>query len=406
MTDEPAPVRVAGVAAREGGIAALVVIASATVVAWVVGISQGLELGTTGLLRLASFYLATFHRATVEFQVEPLPATTAEVAVTGSFLLGSILAVGVLWRAGRRSAAAAEAGPRPRTAPALLAAACYVIVCGSVIVWGGSGQLVTGWTGIGIEALPALLWMVAVAVPSAVAGALWGSDMPPSTRWVLRGAGRVTAWALIGSFVAMLLVAAIDPSYSRVYFAGVRGARTTMGVSKALHNVLLLPNEASWAVTAATGGCLGVRGSIDADLVCTGRLASGVGSDDLASLPTDPEAVVPEGSAGPPLVLLFFVLALPVAGIAGGRLGARDAPGPRAALRRGVAVGALAGIGLGAVAWFSGFAVRVAATGLDVLQGFGVRVGPVPWSTVLITSAWAVLWAVVGAASRRLKAPG
>jgi hypothetical protein len=212
------------------------------------------------------------------------------------------------------------------------------------------------------------------------------------------------ALSLGGLFVAGVVqpdgpAALLTPSTARYVRAVFE--RPAPGLLFLGHHVAVAPNEAIWALVPAMGGCVSVRGSVRADLVCYRRFPTDV---EAAPVPMPGgRLLLPIGGAsfGPaPAPYLAFLLVPAVATVLGGR---------RAAARGGtVGVGA-AGMGAAAGVVFAALVAVVAAlSSVTVAYGAAfaenatagrVVLGPVVWSATLLALAWGAVGGAIGAAT-------
>jgi hypothetical protein len=208
-----------------------------------------------------------------------------------------------------------------------------------------------------------------------------------------------------GLFVAGVVqpdgpAALLTPSTAR-YFSAVFD-RPAVGLVALGHHLAVAPNEAVWALVPAMGGCVGVRGSVETDLLCYGRFPVTVESVDQPV--SGGESVpIPIGGATfdtAPVGYFLFLLVPAVATVLGGRLAARRV-GKRG--RAAAGVGASAGVVFAALVW-----VAAALSSLTVGYGaaFGessragwVAVGPDVVRGALLALAWGVAGGAIGALS-------
>jgi hypothetical protein len=193
--------------------------------------------------------------------------------------------------------------------------------------------------------------------------------------------------------------ALLTPSTAR-YFSAVFD-RPGVGLVTLGHHLAVAPNEAVWALVPAMGGCVGVRGSVETDLLCYGRFPVAVESVDQPV--SGGESVpVPIGGATfetAPAGYLLFLLVPAVATVLGGRLAARRLaaggwPAAAAGASAGVAFAALVGVAAALSSLTIGYG---AAFGAGTRAGW-VAVGPdVVWG-MLLALAWGVAGGAIGGA--------
>lgn len=400
------PRSVAGVGVALGAGVFAVVSALCFVISWLTAWSLGASLGSDDLRRLTAIQVALFHRSGVRFQAEPLPDASLDLVLTGAEMLGTVAVVWLAFKAGSMLVSRSGMSAAPllqRASVGSIVGLVYGSLCAVATLLASGFPLPLGSGSVGVVWGPGIVWPFILGVLGSTAGAVAvradgsSADGDGRGRGLDRIAGgwRMTSWALLGSFVAMLVVAGLDPSYSRVYFAGVRMARSDRGVAAATHNILLIPNASAWATTAAMGGCISSTGSVRTDLVCVGRLATGADPEALVATDPDLEEAAPEGSAPFPLVLLVFALVPPVATVAGGIRAGRGSTGRAEAARSGALAGLVFCATFTAVAWFSGVAVT-GSPDASLLSDLDVAVGPVVWSTALLAAVWGLVGGTLG----------
>lgn len=345
--------------------------------------------------KMSAIYLGSFFRVGLETSFDVSSEQVYSIALGAAPMLGTALAVWLLFRTGR--ALGRERG-------GLLTALGAGAVCGALAVVASCFSLI--WPldsalGPVTATLPAaVVYPLVLCLVPALAGALWADVERTPGGWRRRVAGALAgAWAMLAfgiaaAFLALVLLAALAPQYSRVYLAGFRAAKSDQGAAAVANNAAFLPNEATWALAASMGSCAGIYGGAEdlkIDVICRARFPSGVSDD---SIDPDLEQVpAPRILEGVPLVLGIFALVAPTAVLLGGAVSARVARPDR--YGSAAVTGALAGLTFAplaaATAWFSGVDLTVTGGPLEVGHVF---MGP----RILEVAAAAALWGTLGGA--------
>jgi hypothetical protein len=389
---------------------------------WAVG-DTGASFATAA--RIGWMYVGAIHHVAVELDVPDLvvsaPAGSGATSLSvGAALLGlTAIAAWLLFRAGRAVADRRGGRPLARVVWGAAVAPSYAI---PMFVLSASirvrtpfrlGSFAAGELRVSLSPWQALVLPLLIAATAGAAGGL--RSALPAAR-IRPGADRLAA-ALAGGWRMWWLGAAL--SVGGLFVAGVvqpDGPAALLTPSTAQyvravldrpapglvlfgHHLAAAPNEAVWTLVPAMGGCLGISGGAEADILCYGRFPAEVATAPLP-LPGDAVAPVPVGAtfdAAPPGYLLFLLVPL-AATIAGGR---------RAARRSGVRgrEAPLAGAGAGVV-----FAALLTATAaLSVVTiGYGaafaedatagrIAIGPDLVATAVLALAWGVAGGTIGA---------
>jgi len=399
VTEEPAPRKAPGWVAASGNGAAVaaVMLALGEILALTDRVSLHLDLSLGETLRLGTFYLWLFHRGSVVWSISAAGGTAnAQIYVSATFMLGTFLALWLLFRAGSRSAG--EGGLLSRGLNgARIAPAYAALSLAAVALLAGDGQPAR------VLLFPGLLYPLVLATVAGFAGgAMTARDTVQGRQRrvlaVFAGGWAMLVYGIIASFVALMLLAALKPEYSRVYLAGFRAVRQRGGAAALINNAMTLPNESVWAMSASMGACDGVYGAVNVDALCYSHFPTGL------SAPTDQAVPVPTTVPHIPLVLLIFVAVPPAAVLLGGAAGERFARTRR--YREAALVGASSGLVFAPV---MGLAALLAGVGLKYvgsgpLQGQAVFIGPNVLTSVLVAAAWGVPGGALGAiTSRRLR---
>ncbi len=390
---------------------------------WAFG-KTGASLGA--MVRLGWIEFGAFHHVAVELQVPDLDVAGASGPAATSLSVGVALmtltavAVLLLSHAGRAVGERCGGGAVPRAIHGAKVAPAYALpafVLASIVEVRTPlrlGTFATGELHVSLSAWQALVFPFAIAAAAGAAGGLasaFGDRRRSSarSRAILAGGGRMFAFGLLLSFAGLFVAgivqpdgpaALLTPSTAR-YFRAVFD-RPGVGLVALAHHLALVPNEAVWTLVPAMGGCVGVRGSVEADVLCYGRFPVSVESVEQPvsggrSIP------VPIGGAtfetAPPGYFLFLLVPA-TATLLGGRLAARrlGVGGRSAAL-----VGAAAGL---AFAAFVGVAAALSTLTVGYGAAFGegsragwVAVGPIVVTGTLLAAAWGVVGGAIGGAS-------
>lgn len=348
----------------------------------------------------------------------PLGPIDLSFTISVALLLGTLLALVLLYRAGRRAAeegggtvamqilqGAAVALPYAALSALLSLAVRFEFELGPEVArFIGPGGLVE----VSAPLLQALLWPLAIA---AVAGGFGGyaaarralaTPTPGRLGAMVSGAWRMLVAVLVAGFVGLLVLGALSPDLTASYFEAVAGGRE--GLQLLLATILAVPNMALWGVTMGMGGSIvagdffGAEAQHVASLLefptsLDPSIAGGalVGAPGLFDLPT---AVAPiEYFAFIPLTLIALIV--------GGRMAAQRARVLSAG--EGAVVGAGAGVIFG-IAFFAALALAgIAASGSVSQSGFGldqaVRVGPGLLLGALLGVAWGAIAGAIGGAT-------
>jgi hypothetical protein len=279
------------------------------------------------------------------------------------------------------------------------------------------GAFASGELHVSLSAWQALAFPFAIAAGSGAAGGLRSAldarmHGRPRARLeaVVAGGARMFASGLLlayaGLFVAGVVqpdgpAALLTPSTAR-YFSAVFD-RPGPGLVALGHHLAVAPNEALWTLVPAMGGCVGVRGSTSADVLCYGRFPVAVGTTSQP-LAGGESIRVPLGRAefgtAPPGYFLFLLVPA-AATVLGGRLAARTASAHgREAAMVGAGAGLVFGVLVAAAAALSSVSVRYGA-GFGGADAAGwVIVGPNVVTGALLAAAWGLAGGALGATTR------
>ena len=327
--------------------------------------------------KLGWLYFGWFHHAAVTTRVTSVEGVRAggEAGLTAdvglAMMLGTFLAIAILYRGGRAVADGARGGAMARVLHGMKVAPAYAIppfvVSGlvSIDIPIPRNGLVAGSLQMPSRGLS---WFVLPLLIAAAAGAAGGlrsgrHELISHDPWGRRAAGalaggmRMFVLGLLLSFAGLLVLAAIRPGATGTYFETVSGPPTDQTTMNIAHHVLLLPNQSMWVLVPAMGGCDGLSGGgVSATFLCYSKVPTTV-------------SVTPEGlTSGTPAVqadfakapsgYLLFLLVPAVSVVLGGRYaarkrartqvgGRRHGSRVRRRLRGPGGVGLVAGLGVG-----------------------------------------------------------
>ena len=310
-----------------------------------------------GFLYLVSFCGVSIH-AQSALPPGVLPAPTG-IDFRLPMMLGTALAVWLLFRAGTMIAGTSRGGSAAavgRTAAAALAFALptFLVALPATLRFPEIGTLAAvRWQA---ALLPLLL-----AIGATGSGVLWARRAEPTARHdavraVMAGAWTMFVLALGLAFVGFLLLAALKPGQTGDY-AGYLRDRGRFGAVLGVHHALFLPTQSVWILGPAMGGSteIGLAGGEPTRITLAGADLGALGRLLAPTRANDGRLHVALGGG-----FYLFLLVPMVATILGGRRATAGASG-RA---RPLILGAGAGVG---------FAALIAVAAL-----FGVLSAPFP----------------------------
>ncbi|MEP6476559.1 MAG: hypothetical protein ABJC60_04735 [Actinomycetota bacterium] len=379
--------------------------ACVALVALAIGVAEWLAAGRPFGLRLpwklAGLYIGAFHGAGVRavgsgvFGVGVASLSFVDVPTETTLhvtlLLGTAIAAGALWWAGRAVAgrAGGSVGRRLRWGAAV--APAY-----GLLVFGVSIAVVLRFPSAGITELRVVAWealagsLVVAAVAGAAGGfASCGESLAPSEprgarpiAWI-RGGWRMFVALMVLSLGGFLAVAALQTGASSTYVRGL----SRMGWSGAIvagHHALLLPDQLLLMAVPAMGGCLELGGSdSQTSTLCPRALTVRPGWGDLL-LADRSSDVLPLSP-----VWLLFLLAPALATVWGGRAAALDAGSAAERVLRGAGAGVV-------FASLTAAGVAVSAVSVTRSDQEVLRLGADVGRTVLLGLAWGVIGGALG----------
>jgi hypothetical protein len=360
--------------------------------------------------KLGWLYFGWFHHAAVTTRLTSVEGGetgfTADVAL--AMMLGTFLAIAILYKGGRAVAEAAGGGAMARVLHGMKVAPAYAI----------PPFVVTGLVSIDIPIprnglvagslqMPSwgLSWFVIPLLIAAAAGAAGGLrsgryELISHDPWGRRTAGviagglRMFVLGLVLSFAGLLVLAAIRPGGSMTYFRTISGPpsdQTTMNIA---HHVLLLPNQSMWVLVPAMGGCDGLSGGgVSATFLCYSKFPTSVS---VSTDGSNGDALTVRTDFGTAPTGYFLFLLVPLLSVVlGGRYGVRK----RARLRsESIAIGAASGVVFAVLvaiaSWLASVSISLSSATGGIPGNSSVLIGP----GVLIAGLLALVWGVVGGA--------
>lgn len=389
---------------------------------------------TLDVIKIGGVFFYLFHHAGIAFDLPNVSLGEAAAGPLGGsiplsatmalgLMLGTALAVWLLYRGGR--AVAGSMGGRPAIRAlngakvaipyALLAFGFSFLVSFSFplppLPFFEGGQPLK----IGPSPLAALLWPLGLGL---LAGA-WGGlstareevrDRPRGRMLgAILGGGWRMAWYGLGlAFLGYLITAALNPDvplpFGPDYFRGVAGADSVLDAANlVLITVLVIPNIATLVLVPAMGASLGFSGSAGGvQLSCT--LLSYTRFPAGGAQPSGGEALFDVCSSLPirfetaPIGYFLFLLVPLVAAILAGRRAARRAEAGSSA--QGAAIGAASGIAFAAIVGLlivlASITIKASGEVGGVGGSQGVSIGPILVTGLLFALAWGVAGGALG----------
>lgn len=400
MNAPPAPEKAPGwLAACAGGASvSMIMLAMGLVLALIDALAFHLNLGLGALTKLGLLYLSAFGGAPTAISAD-IFGSPASLVVGWTPMLGLLLSLWLLFRAGARAAGRGAglsrgfAGMRVAPAYSLLSFAAAGVTTLSPVRIGTAGAH-SSMTG-------AFVGPLLLACLAGFAGGLTADGGPAGARRLygaLIGGWATLAYGMAAAFVALMLLAALKPEYSRTYLAGFRDVRQEGGAAALAHNALLLPNESVWALAASMGVCDGIYGSVDIDVLCYSRFPDGLSARPELTPSDGGPLPVPTSGGGLPAVLLIFALVPPAAVLFGGAAAARA--GSVGSFLEASAVGACSGVAFApvfmAASYLSGVALRL--EGVAGIEAKRIFLGPKLAMVVWVALAWGIPGGAIGGA--------
>jgi hypothetical protein len=380
-------------------------LAGAAAFLWVAGMAAaigifewfaaGRPFGVRLTWKLAGLYVGVFHGAGVEVRAG-LPSsaggTDEPVNLSGlstvhvTFLLGTILAGAVVWRAGRGMGLRAGGGRRRRIVWGAAVAPSYAVLVLLVALVVRLSFPDAGFTDVRVVAWQAFLGAVLLAGLVGAAGGAATLELRAGRfeAW-LRGGWRMTVALVVLSFAGFLVVAGVRADASGA-FVGWLSRAGAPGAVGALHHVLFLPNQSLLIAAPAMGSCLRLDGSgSQPTTLCLRTLTVRPGLGGLVLPQASSESVVL------PLVWLLFLSVPALATVWGGSASVSGAGSAREAAIRGAGAGLVFAAAVVAAEFLSAIWIRTESGG--TILWFGADLA----RTGALACAWGIGGGVVGA---------
>jgi hypothetical protein len=379
--------------------------------------ARGVSAGTVA--KLGWLYFGWFQHAAVTTRLTPSvegvgsgsapfgdAGLTADVGL--AMMLGTFLAIAILYRGGRLVADRAGGSGMARVLHGMKVAPAYAIP--AFVVTGlvyidipiPRNGLVTGSLQMRPWDLSWLVLPLLIAVAAGAAGGLRSGrhELLSHDPWGRRTAGaiagglRMFVLGLALSFAGVLVLAAVRPGATGTYFETVSGPPTDQAAPIIANHVLLLPNQSMWVLVPAMGGCDGLSGGgVSATFLCYSKFPTTVSVSPEGLISGTP--VVQADFATAPSGYLLFLLVPALSVVLGGRHAARK----RARLKwEAVGLGAASGVVFAVLVMLGSWMASVSATLSSPTAGIppnaSVLIGP----AVLAPGLLALVWGVVGGA--------
>jgi hypothetical protein len=375
--------------------------------------------------KLGWFYFDSFHHIAVSVSVPnisipDLPATGGLLPGGASIglhlglalMLGTFLAVWLLYGAGKAVADRADGGGLARVLHGLKVAPVYAVPCFLLSLLVNlkatipPSAFATGSVEVKSSAAQTFLIPLLIAAAAGAAGGLRSARYELLTRgpWgrrvsgALAGGFRMFVLGIVLSFVGLLVLAVVHPDATKAYFRAVSEPPEDETALIIGHHVLVLPNQSMWVLVPAMGGCDGVYGTgVSRTFLCYWKYPQQVSVSDGSGGPPDnvlsglPQVQTEFGTA--PIGYFLFLLVPAISVLLGGRHAVRK----RARFRyEAAAVGAAAGVTFGILvavgSWFASLSAGVSGNIAGFSTNLSVTIGP----DVVIGGLIALVWGIVG----------
>lgn len=405
-----------------GGLAFAVMAALGQALAFVVYFAGGAEGSVGPVAKFGWFYFGWFHHVSLiasvpDLSLADLPGAGDVVSGQASLafrvglalMVGTFVAIGLLYWAGRAVADGVGGGGLARVLHGMKVAPFYAVPS-FLVSWVvrldvpiPANPLASGSVEVRSSAAQSFVLPLLIALAAGAAGGLRSGRYELLARepWGRRVAGalaggfRMLLLGLVLSFAGLLVLAAVHPDATKAYFEAVSEPPADETVVIIGHHVLLLPNQSMWVLVPAMGGCdrVFVIGE-SYPFLCYWKYPR-----EVSIGPISPENVF--GGAPPvstefgtaPAGYFLFLLVPAVSVFLGGRHAARK----RARMRfEAAAVGAASGIVFAVLvatgSWLASMSAAFSANLGLISTDSSVRAGP----DVLVGGLLALGWGVVG----------
>jgi hypothetical protein len=371
--------------------------------------------------KLGWFYFDSFHHIALSASVPniSIPDTGGLVAGGASIrahlglalMLGTFLAIWLLYGAGKAVADRAEGGGVARVLHGLKVAPVYALPCllfsllVKIKVTIPPGAFASGSVEVKSSAAQSFLIPLLIAAAAGAAGGLRSGRYEILTRgpWgrrvsgALAGGLRMLVLGIVLSFVGLLVLGVVHPDATQAYFRTVSEPPVDETVLIIGHHVLVLPNQSMWVLVPAMGGCDGVYGSSGSGtFLCYWKYPRQVsvstsGGPQGSVLSGLPQVRTEFGTA--PIGYFLFLLVPAISVLLGGRHAVRKRANFRyEAFAVGAAAGVVFGILVAVASWFASLSAGVSGNIAGVSSNFSVTIGP----DVVVGGLIALGWGIVG----------
>jgi len=405
-----------GTGLARGGLAFVVMAALGQAVAFAANLTRAPGESAATAAKLGWLYFGWFHHAAVTTRVTSVEGVRVggEAGLTMgiglAMMLGTFLAIAILYRGGRAVADEARGGAMARVLHGMKVAPAYAIppfvVSGlvSIDIPIPRNGLVAGSLQMPSRGLS---WFVLPLLIAAAAGAAGGlrsgrHELISHDPWGRRAAGalaggmRMFALALLLSFAGLLVLAAIRPGATKTYFETVSGPPTDQTTMNIAHNVLLLPNQSMWVLVPAMGGCDGLSGGgVSATFLCYSKVPTTVSVTPEGLISNTPAVQADFGKASSGYLLFLLVPAVSV--VLGGRYAARK----RARLKwEAVGMGAASGVVFAVLvalgSWLASLSAALSSPTGGIPENASLLIGPAVGAAGLLALVWGALGGALG----------
>jgi hypothetical protein len=395
-----------------GGLAFVVMVTLGQAVAFAVNLARSPGESAATTAKLGWLYFGWFHHAAVTTRLTSVEGgeagLTADVGL--AMMLGTFLAIAILYKGGRAVADRARGGAVARVLHGMKVAPAYAIppfvLSGllSIDVPIPRNALLAGSLQMPSSALS---WFVLPLLIAAAAGAAGGMrsgryELISHDPWGRRAAGviagglRMFVLGLVLSFAGLLVLAATRPGATGTYFGTISGPPTDQTTMNIAHHVLLLPNQSMWVLVPAMGGCDGLSGGgVSATFLCYSKVPTTASVTPGGSISDTP--VVRAEFEKAPSGYLLFLLVPAVSVVMGGRYAARK----RARIKgEAIAVGAASGVAFAVLvalgSWLASVSAAIFSPAGGIPANASVLIGPAVGTAGLLALAWGVLGGAIG----------
>lgn len=387
---------------------------------------------TIDVIKIGGVFFFLFHHAGITFDLPNFSLGDAAQGPLGgdipisftvalAMMLGTAVAIWLLYRGGR--AVAAQVGGRPvvRALNGAKVAIPYALLSlGLSFLISFSFDLppLPFFQGeqpleIGPSPLAAFLWPLALGLLAGAWGGLSTAKQEikegPRGRMVgaILGGGWRMAWYGLGlAFIGYLIVAALNSDvplpFGPDYFREVAGTGSVLdAVLLVLVTVLIIPNIATLVLVPAMGGALGFSGSASGvQLSCTllsyTKFPSGGAQPPEGGALFDVCSSLPIRFETAPIAYFLFLLVPLLGTVLAARRGARRAEATSPS--QGAAIGAASGVAFAAVVFLLIVLAAITVRAAGQIGGVGGSQSVVLGSTLVTGLLFALAWGVAGGA--------